>query len=258
MDKVIEDKRWIKPKHWKFIIIGAFIVASIFLFLFRDPVSTYRVEKDKVSIETVASGEFNDYISVTGQVVPISTIFLDAIEGGRVEKLIIEEGEMLHKGDVILELANNNLNLEILNSEAQLAEKSNFLREVRISMEQQKLDIEKSLLQTTFDLKTKKRTYDQNKELYEEGLISKEEFLLSEENFLLAQKSRDMMFERKNQDSMFRKIQISQLRANLDNMQKNLELVNQRLENLKVRAPVDGQLGVLDAEIGQSNGMGQR
>ena len=258
MDKVIEDKRWIKPKHWKFIIIGAFVVASLLLFMFRDPVSTYRVERDKVSIETVTNGEFNDYISVTGQVVPISTIFLDAIEGGRVEKLIIEEGEMVNKGDVILELTNNNLNLEILNSEAQLAEKSNYLRETRISMEQQKLDIEKDLLQTSFDLKAKKRTYEQNKDLYKEGLISKEEFLLAEEDYLLAKESKVMMFERKSQDSVFRKIQIVKLEKNLENMQKNLELVIQRLENLKVKAPVDGQLGMLDAEIGQSISMGQR
>jgi HlyD family secretion protein len=258
MDKIIEDKRWIKPKYYKYIIGGIIIITVILITLFRDPVKTVRMEKDKLSIETVLQGRFNDYISITGQVAPISTIYLDAVESGRIEEIMIEEGTMVERGDVILRLSNNNLNLSILNSEAQLAEKSNFLREVQIKMEQQKLDIEKSLLQIKYALKEKKRTYEQNKALYEEELIAKEDFLQSKEAYELQQQSLELFRERKKQDSLFRKVQTQQLKMNLDNMQKNLELVNRRLKNLNVKALVEGQLGMLNAEIGQSVAVGQR
>ncbi|MFW5699657.1 MAG: efflux RND transporter periplasmic adaptor subunit [Bacteroidota bacterium] len=258
MDRKIVDKRLIKPRHMK-IGVGVILFVLMVIFItFRNPVSTYRIDKDKVSISSVQQGEFKDYISETGQVVPISTVYLDAIEGGRVERIVIEEGAMVNQGDVILELSNHNLNLTILDSEAQLAEKSNFLREVRISMEQQKLVIEQSLLQTQYELKTKKRKYLQNKQLYADGFIAKEEYILAEENYQMARDFRELMVQRKAQDSLFREIQVAQLETSLENMQKNLSMVNKRIEHLKVKAPVDGQLGLLDAELGQSVNIGQR
>lgn len=258
MDRIIEDKRLIKPKHWKIIFGAAFVIVIVLYMALRDPVSTYRTEKEKLTIENVSQGEFKDYIRITGQVAPITTIYLDAMQGGRIEEILIEEGNMVKKGDVILKLSNNDLNLSILNSEAQLAEKSNFLREVRISMEQQKLDIERNLLQLDFDVATKKRNYEQNKALYKDELISREEYLLAKEAYELSDKSRKMMIERKNQDSIFRKIQVEQLEANLRNMERNLKLVNEQLENLNIKAPIDGQLGMLDAEIGESVNRGRR
>ncbi|HNW72400.1 MAG TPA: efflux RND transporter periplasmic adaptor subunit [Bacteroidales bacterium] len=258
MDRVITEKRWIKKKYWKYIAGGVIILAVILFFIFRDWTSTVRVEKERITIATVLHGVFNDYITNDGTAAPISTVYLDAYEGGKVEEIILEEGSMLKKGDIIIKLSNNDLNLNILNSEAQLAEKSNFLREVRIRMEQEKHSLEREMLNAKFDLIAKKRTWEQNKELYKDELISHDEFIRSEEAYLLADKTLELVVLRQKQDNEFRNLQIEQITENLKNMQMNLALVKQQQEYLNVKSPVDGQLGSLMVEIGQSISRGFR
>ncbi len=258
MDKKIEDNRLIKPKHWKYIIGGIFIVTVVLGWVFRDPSTRYKVDREKVSIDKVTRAQFQDFIRITGYVEPISFVYLDAIEGGVVKEIMIEEGSMVKAGDVILRLSNTSLNLSILNSEAQLAEKSNFLRETQINMEQQKLALQRDLINLEFDLLQKERAYRQNEELYEEELISKEEYLRSGEDYSMSVKLKDLAMKRHYHDSIFRKNQVEKISKNLQNMQLNLELIYQRQEDLNVKVPVDGQLGLLNAELGQSIGVGMR
>ncbi|MCD6090596.1 MAG: HlyD family efflux transporter periplasmic adaptor subunit [Bacteroidales bacterium] len=258
MDRQIEKKKGLKKKH---IYMGLGAIAVVFLIyqaFFVENVSTIKVDAEKLSIETVSKGIFHDYITVSGNVEPIATIFLDVREGGRVEEKVIEEGTMLKKGDVILRLSNPDLSLSILNSEAQLAEKSNFLRNTMVVMEQEKLQIKRELLNLEFDIKKKERKYNQNKSLYADKLISKEEFLISEEDFQFAERSFELYMERQKQDSIYRSIQVSQMENNLHNMDLNLKLVRQRQDNLNVMAPSDGQLTALDVELGQSIPKGGR
>jgi HlyD family secretion protein len=252
MDKPIEKKKGLKKKHIIWFVAGAAFIALIYLAFFTDRTSTYRIEKDKVIIETVVEGLFNDYITVPGTVEPISTVFLDAQEGGRVEEILIEEGSMVKKGDIILRLSNPDLYLNILDSEAQLAEKENFLRNTLVAMEQDRLQIKRELLNLKYDVERKERNYRQNVELMKDSLISVEEFLRSKEDLDMALQSRELFMERQRQDSLFRTVQVENLQNNLDNMRRNLALVRQRVENLNVRATVDGQLGLLVPEIGQS------
>nr|MCU0410849.1 biotin/lipoyl-binding protein [Bacteroidales bacterium] len=146
MDKPIPKKKGLQKKHLVYIIAGAAFLLLIYLAFFSEKTSTYRVEKDKLIIETVIEDQFNDYITVPGTVEPISTVFLDAQEGGRVEEILIEEGSMVRKGDIILKLSNHDLYLNILDSEAQLAEKENFLRNTLVAMEQDRLQIKRELL----------------------------------------------------------------------------------------------------------------
>lgn len=258
MDRPIEKTKGLKRKHI-YIATGVFLlVVVLYKAFFGNNVSTYRVDADKITVETVTQGTFHDYITVTGNVEPIATIYLDAREGGRIEEKLIEEGEMVHKGDVILRLSNPDLSLSILDSEAQLAEKSNYLRNTMVTMEQERLSIKREILNLQYDIKRKKRAYEQNQSLYKDQLISKEEYLKSEEDFQFAQRSYDLYIERQIQDSVYRSIQVNQMEDNLHSMQKNLELVRQRQEELNVKAPVEGQLTVLDAEIGQSVPKGNR
>ena len=252
MDRVIRENRWIKKRYWKIIAAGIIIMAIILFFLFRDWTSTVRVEKERITIASVFQGVFNDYITNDGTAAPISTVYLDAYEGGKVEEIILEEGSMLKKGDVIIRLSNNDLNLNILNSEAQLAEKSNFLREVRIRTEQEKHSLEREVLNAKFDLVAKKRTWEQNKELFKDELISRDEFIRSEEAYTLADKTLELVMLRQKQDTEFRNLQIEQITENLKNMQMNLAMVKQQQDYLNVKSPVDGQLGSLMVEIGQS------
>ncbi|MEN8120987.1 MAG: HlyD family efflux transporter periplasmic adaptor subunit [Bacteroidota bacterium] len=252
MDVPIEKKKGLKRKHI-YYAIGTFLLLTLmYKAFFAENIPTYSVDKDKLSIATVRKSVFHDYITVSGNVEPIATIYLDAMEGGRVEERIVEEGAMLKKGDVILRLSNPDLSLSILNSEAQLAEKSNFLRNTMVVLEQEKLQIQRELLKLEFEIKRKKRTYEQNSALIKDNLISNEEFIISKEDYDFAKSSYDLYLRRQKQDSIYRTIQVTQMEDNLRNMDLNLKLVRERKENLNVTSPIDGQLTVLDAEIGQS------
>jgi HlyD family secretion protein len=224
---------------------------------FADRTSTYKVEKDKLIIETVIEEQFNDYITVPGTVEPITTIFLDAQEGGRVEEKLIEEGSMVKKGDVILRLSNPDLYLNILNSEGQLAEKENYLRNTQIAMEQEKLQIKRELVNLKYEIERKERNYQQNSILIKDSLISREEFIRSKEDLEMAKHSQALFIERQKQDSLFRSVNVETLKNDLLNMRKNLALVRGRVENLNVTAPIDGELGLLSPEIGQSINRGE-
>jgi HlyD family secretion protein len=252
MDRPIEKKKGLQKKHIGYILGGIIILVLFYMAFFSGHVSTYKVEKDKLIIESVIRGQFNDYITVPGTVEPISTVFLDALEGGRVEEILIEEGSMVKKGDVILRLTNPDLYLNILDSEAQLAEKENFLRNTQVTMEQERISIKRELINLKYDIERKDRTYQQNAELIKDNLISKEEFIRSKEDLDMALSSQELFVERQKADSIFRSVQVETIKANLDNMRRNLTLVRQRVENLNVKATVDGQLGLLVPEIGQS------
>ncbi len=257
MDKVIPKKKGLQKKHIGYIAIGLAIIVLIYMAFFADRTSTYKVEKDKLIIETVTEDQFNDYITVPGTVEPISTIFLDAQEGGRVEEKIVEEGSMVKKGEVILRLSNPDLYLNILNSEGDLAYKENLLRNTQIAMEQDKLQIKRDLVTISYDIERKVRNFHQNEILIKDNLISKEEYLRSKEDMEMAMQSKDLFIERRNQDSIFRSVNVETMKNDLINMRKNLGLVKDRVKNLNVTAPVDGQLGLLTPEIGQNINRGE-
>jgi HlyD family secretion protein len=257
MDKVIPKKKGIQKKHFGYIAIGLAIVVLAYMAFFADRTSTYKVEKDKLIIETVTEDQFNDYITVPGTVEPISTILLDAQEGGRVEQKLIEEGSMVKRGDIILRLSNPDLYLTILNSEAQLAEKEDFLRNTQIQMEQDRLSIKRELLNLKYDIERKERSFQQNEILIKDNLISREEYIRSKEDLDMAKQSQELFIERQTQDSIFRTVNVETTKNDLLNMRKNLSLVKGRVENLNVTAPVDGELGLLSPEIGQNINRGE-
>lgn len=257
MDKVIPKKTGFQKKHIGYIAIGLAAIVLIYMAFFADRTSTYKVEKDKLIIETVTEDQFNDYITVPGTVEPITTIKLDAQEGGRVEEKLIEEGTMVKKGDIILKLSNPDLYLNILNSEGELAQKENFLRNTQISMEQDRLQIKRELVNLKYDIERKNRNFKQNEILIKDNLISKEEYIRSREDLDMAIQSKELFIERRTQDSIFRSVNVETIKNDLVNMRKNLNLVKERVQNLNVSAPVDGQLGLLSPEIGQSINRGE-
>lgn len=258
MDRKIEKKKGIRPKHLIYILAGAIFVVLLVYLIKSASTSTYRAERDKLTISTVEAGSFKDYISLIGTVEPITTIYLDVEEGGKVIEKVIYEGSMVKKGDVIVRLQNNDLNLQILDTESQLAYQSNELRNTFINMEQQKISNKQQLLSIDYEIIRLKRNYEQNNELFKKGFISKEQYLISKENYELAQRDRELRYERMVQDSIFRENQKTQMNNSLQNMQQNLKMVQQRLENLNIKAPATGQLGTLNIEIGQQINRGER
>jgi HlyD family secretion protein len=257
MDKVIPKKKGLQKKHIGYIAIGLAVVGLAYMAFFADRTSTYKVEKDKLIIETVTKDQFNDYITVPGTVEPITTIKLDAQEGGRVEEKVIEEGTMVKKGDVILRLSNPDLYLAILTSEGDLGFRENQLRQTQISMEQEKLQIKRELITLKFNIDRLQRNYKQNEVLIKDSLISKEEYIRSKEDLDAAIQSKGLYIERMKTDSLFRTVNIQTMQNDLLNMRKNLSLVRDRVKNLNVTAPVDGQLGLLTPEIGQQIARGE-
>ena len=258
MDIQLEKKKGLQAKHYVYITLGLVVLFAAYQMLFTTSLFTFRIEKDKLSLSTVTQGKFDDYITIDGKVAPIATIYMDAYEGGRVEERLIEEGAMVKKGDIILKLDNMNLYEQILASESNLALKQNDLRSTKLTFDSRQVEGRKSLATSSTELQKSKRNFNQNQVLYTDKLISKEEYLLSKENFELAQKQYNIIEEQTDSDKGLRETSFKRLDADLSRMQKTLGMVYQRLDHLNVRAPADGQLGFLDAEIGQNIAQGQR
>lgn len=257
MDTQIERKKRFTSKQFYGGVGILFILVLILYFIFRDNTSSMAVDKNRITITTVVESEFSDYIRVIGQVLPSRMIYLDAIEGGRVEERLHEEGVMVKKGYVILRLSNPLLNIGIMQSEADLAYQENELRNTRISMEQERLSLKQERIGMWKEFLVKRRRCEQYKRLMEEQLIAREDFLQASEEYDAVCAQLSVLDERIRQDSLFRLTQISSLDENIMNMKRSLALVRGRLENLKVKAPIDGQVGNLEAQIGQSISAGE-
>lgn len=261
MDKPIEKKKGLALAftskalpYW----FGGFMAIFIICLIFRDDSSTLRVNADTLTISEVSAGEFNDYIRVSGQVHPMTTIQLSPRESGIVEEIVIEEGTQVKAGDVIIRLSNDDLDMEILNSEANLAEKENVLRNTMIQMEQEKMQLSLNILELETEVKRKGRTLESQKRLVDDGLIGKEEYLRSEEDYVLFCKKLEVTLARAEQDSIYRTVQIQQMEESLKNMKLNMQRIRNRKENLAVKAPIDGELGLLEVVLGQSIGSGSK
>ena len=255
MDIKLEKKTGLKAIFQKknLVWVG---VAALALFIgwlvFRDNSSTLRVDAQLLNIATVEQGEFNDYVRLTGSVQPMTTVQLSPLESGVVERIVAEEGTSVKRGDVILEMSNNSLSMQILQSEADLAEKQNILRNTMISMEQERLALRQEKLQLDLEVSRLKRTFEQNQSLYNDKLLAREDYLRSKEDYELAVGRRNLILERQRQDSLYRSSQVTQMEESLLSMQRNMELIRQRVDNLKVKAPIDGEVGMLEAVLGQS------
>ena len=259
MDRKIEKTKAQRlKKYWPYIAGGSVLIAMLLWVIFGNHASTLRVSRDELTISDVQHAEFKDYVRTNGQVLPIQVVQISPEEGGIVVEKVVEEGTMVHRGDVIVRLSNSNLDLQILNAEAELAEKQNLLRNTQVAMQQDRLNNQTEQAQLDMDTQRKQRTFDQNKRLYEAKLISEEDYLQSQEDYQLSVKKQSLVSRRLKQDSLYRTVQMDQMEDNLQNMRRNVVLVRQRKEKLKVRSAIDGELGLLDVELGQSIQPGQK
>ena len=261
MDRIIEKKKGLALVFSKKALpywFGVFMAAFILYLVFRDDSSTLRVNADTLTISEVTSGEFNDYIRLSGQVQPMTTVQLSPRESDIVEQIVIEEGASVKAGDVIIILTNDDLDLEILNSEANLAEKENALRNTMIQMEQEKMLLKLNIVELKTEVARKGRALESQKRLFDDGLIGKEEYMRSEEDYVLYCKKLEVNMAKAEQDSIYRSVQIQQMQESLKNMKLNMERIRLRKENLAVKAPIDGELGLLDVVLGQSVGSGMK
>lgn len=261
MDRIIEKK-----KGWALLLskkalpyyFGLLFLVFVGYLVLRDKASTLRVRSESIVTAEVKRGQFNDYLRVSGQVQPMTTVQVSPLESGVVQEIFIEEGTKVKAGDPILRLSNENLDMQILNSEADLAEKENILRNTMISMEQQRLSVEQECLQLATEVKRQYRQYRSQQSLYQERLIAKEDYLRAEEDYQLAKGRLKLVRERAVQDSLYRSVEVKRMQESLDNMRLNMQMIRERKSNLVIKSPIDGELGLLDVALGQSLSAGAK
>lgn len=258
MDRRLKRRLWSAGRLGWLAGVLLLVAVPLYVFVSSDGSSRLKVKAERVTFATVERGPFQVYIAVTGTVLPIRTVYLDAVEGGRVERVVREAGSLVRAGDTILQLANTNLLLDIMNREAQLFEQRNNLRNTRLAMEQNSLTLEGQLADLNYQIAKAERAYEQSKALKERELISDDEFSDTRDEYEYLVYRRDLTIRSQKQDSIFRTLQVEMLEASVARIEANLEIVRRNQDNLFLRAPVSGQLTSLNAEIGESKSRGER
>ncbi|MDE6534048.1 MAG: HlyD family efflux transporter periplasmic adaptor subunit [Muribaculaceae bacterium] len=258
MDTEIKHKHPILKKYGLPALLAAALSGSAIWAWSVMGTSSYSTDLSGMTVGDVTSGSFNDYIRINGKVETGVTVQVSALETGIVESRLVEEGAMVNAGDVILTLRNPNLQQQILDSESQLAERQNMLRDTEIAMEKERLQIKQDLLAARTELARKSRVAQQQQTLYDEDLTPREEYLKAREDCQLARENLNLLISRQRQDSLYRSVQVAMMKESLNNMQENFMLVRQRADNLNIRASHSGQLGSLNAELGQNISAGQQ
>ena len=258
MDRVIVKKKWNQKRILTLVGVSLLVLLITSAFLFTSGKSRLNVDTERITISQISKGNFQEFIPVNGVVQPITTIYLDAIEGGRVEERLAEDGAVVKRGQPILRLSNTDLELNLANQETgvfdvltQMQNTKNNAVQNTIQQLNQKAEVENALAEA-------ERVYKLNKHLYDEKVIGKQEFLESENMYTYQQARKKLNDQTLNQDALSNKQQIGQMGASYERMQNALSLMRRKVGDLVVRAPVDGQLTSLDAEIGQSKNKGER
>jgi HlyD family secretion protein len=252
MDRKLKKKKWTLKRIATYGGIALFVSFVGYQVLFADRRSRLKVETDKITISEVKRGVFQEFIPQTGIVEPSRTVILDAVEGGAIKAVIAESGQMLKKGDVILELSNLDRELAVLSQEASFNESITRIRDTRLNITRNDLDQQSQLALIDNQLAIYGPQYERQKQLYEKKLISKQEFEQTEANYLYNVERRKITYEAYRLDSISRIRQLRELNAAEERMSLSLEGVGRILDNLIIRAPIDGQLSRPQLEVGQS------
>ena len=257
MDIKIENNRRLRPRHVAYIACGLAVAVSVVWMLTGGSNSALKVSLADVTVSCVEAAEFKDYTRLTGSVKPFSVVQISPEEGGIVMEKVVEEGSHVDKGDVIVRLSNSSLDLQILNAESELAEKQNLLRNTQVAMQQDRLNNETEKVQLDMDTQRKQRAYEQQLRLYGEHLVSREDYQRALEDYEVSQNKHRLISQRLLQDSLYRTVQMEQMEDNLRSMRRSVQMTRERKSRLEVRAPISGELGLLDVELGQSVAAGQ-
>lgn len=251
MDKQVKKKKW----TWQRIAVITVIAAAMLYFgkEMYDSAGTSKlnVQRDRLLTDTVKKGTFQEFIPVTGVVLPIKTVLIGAIEGGRVEEKYVEDGTMVRPGQSILRLSNPDLQLNYLNQEANIVSQINQIRNTSLMMEQQSLNLRENALNVDYRIDLLSKRVKRNKSLYDDGVISEVEFTDAEDEYENLLNREDLLRRTIYKDSLSAVLQQQQMESSLDLMQRNLVIARQSLDNLIIKAPITGQLSGLTSELGE-------
>jgi len=257
MDRQIEKKRWPLKKVLYLTGGAVFLILILYLFFFRDTTSRLYVEKERVTIAIAERANFQEFIPLDGTVLPIKTVVIDAVQGGRVEKIFVEDGAMLHSGDTILKLSNPSVELDYMYRETQMYDIINNLQNTKLNIEQTKFLREKEIADLDYKIDKTKTDFDLKERFHKEDLISDKEFEDAKREYLSLIRQRNISVRSQKHDSIFNVLQIIQIKQSIDRLTKNLALLKENLGNLYIRVPFSGQLSNFDCEIGETKTTGQ-
>jgi HlyD family secretion protein len=258
MDRVIEKKKWSTKKILTIAGIVAIIALIAGSYYFTSGKSKLNVDTDRITISEITKGTFQERIPVNGVVLPLTTIYLDAVEGGRVEEKFVDDGTVMKKGDPILKLSNTDLQLSLVTQKTNVY---NLLTQMQISKnaaEQNTVNKLNSMTDVESSLKEAKRIYELDKYLYAQKAIGSQEYQKAKNDFDYYTQKKKLSEQVLQQDSISTVQQLKQARQSLEESQNALNVMQQKVGDLIVRAPIDGQLTSLDAEVGQTKNKGDQ
>ncbi len=257
MDRIIEKKRWTTRKLLTIAFIGAFVILLIYLFFIRDKRSKLYVDKEQITIASVMADKFQEFIPVDGVVYPKTTIFIDAIQGGIVEAVYVEDGAILKKGDPILKLMNANMELSFMEQETRMYDAINNLQNTKISLEQNKYNRQREIADLDYRIDEARKDYDRKKQLYDEEVISIKDFEDANRQFNSLKRQYYLALELQRLDSIYALSQLKQINSSISRIKNNLSLLRRNMDNLNIKAPADGKLSSFSAEIGETKSAGE-
>ena len=257
MDKVIEKKKWTTKKILNIVGISVFVIFIIWLLFFRDKSSKLYIDKTQISIATVLKDKFQEFIPIDGVVFPRNTIYIDAVQGGFVEKVYVEDGAMLEKGDTIMKLSNANMELSLMEQETRIFEAINNLQNTKIGLEQNKFYRQKEIVDLEYQIDLARIDFERKEKLYHDDVISEKEYedAKRENDFTL--KQLEISVKLKKLDSISAVTRSRQINMTMSRMQDNLDMLRANMENLFVKSPTDGQLSSFSVEIGETKSAGE-
>ena len=258
MDRPIDKKNWPAKRILTWSISGGILILIACSIWIASGKSRLNVDLERITLSDIRKGAFTEFIPVNGIVLPQTTIYLDATEGGRVDSIYVEDGAIMKKGDPILKLMNTDLELDLSNRETAVFQVLTEMQNTRNQAEQHTIAQLNMMAEVDNALAEAKRIYTMNKKLYDAGVIALQEFQSTENTYKFQVKRKNLTEKTLAQDSISTKQQLAQMKESYTRMQGALTLMRRKVGDLIVRAPVDGQLTSLDAEVGQSKNKGER
>jgi HlyD family secretion protein len=257
MDRIIEKKKWTTRKILNLAGIGIFLIFLIYLLFIRDKRSRLYIDREQITLATVMADKFQEFIPIDGVVLPRNTIYIDAVQGGFVEKVFVEDGAILEKGDTIIKLSNTNMELSQMETETRIYEAINSLENTKIGLEQNKFIRQSEIVELQYSIDKAIRDFERKKQLYSEGVISQKEFEDAEREYTFTMKQMSITLELKKLDSISAASRSKNIDATIIRMRNNLGLLKTTIENLFIKAPIAGQLSSFSAEIGETKSAGE-
>jgi HlyD family secretion protein len=258
MDRRIQRRRATWPRVLGGLVVVVLVGGFVYQFANTSGVRSYSIAAGMVTISPVRAGEFIDFIPIRGSVTPLNTVYLDAVEGGRVEAVLAEEGSFVMQGQPILELSNTTLQLDVISREAQVSEQLNNLRNTRLAMEQNQLALRAALVEIDYQIERLTKLVERRRELSERNLIAHQDYESAVDELVYFRNRREVTIQSQEADERMRFAQIDSLESTVEQLERNLLFARRNLDNLTVTAPIDGQLTSLNAEIGESKARGER